>query len=162
MDLRCRLGDVAGLRFAPVCECLCHHFPASAIQIFLYLPHAPDRPSTPPHFCHTQNFSHCVSNGGVRGKVLLADRLEAVIDALYPAKPQLVVKYALPAALALANDTKGGTEVKAAANQLLAALGRNMGQALVDHAATLPAALQQRVMDVVLAGGAGQQQQRYY
>ena len=103
-----------------------------------------------------------MSNGGVRGKVLLADRLEAVIDALYPAKPQLVVKYALPAALALANDTKGGTEVKAAANQLLAALGRNMGQALVDHAATLPAALQQRVMDVVLAGGAGQQQQRYY
>ncbi len=105
-----------------------------------------------------QNFSHCVSNGGIRGKVLLVDRLEAVIDALYPSKPQLVVKYALPAALSIANDTKGGAEVKAAANQLLAALGRNMGQALMDHAATLPAALQQRVMDAICsssAGGAG-------
>jgi len=63
--------------------------------------------------------------------------------------PQLVTKYALPAALSIANDTKGGAEVKQAANQLLAALGRNMGQALVDHALTLPAALQQRVLDVI-------------
>ncbi len=96
-----------------------------------------------------------MSNGGVRGKVLLVERLEVVIDALYPSKPQLVVKYVLPAALSIANDTKGGAEVKAAANQLLAALGRNMGQALLDHAATLPAALQQRVIDAVAGGGGG-------
>ncbi len=107
-----------------------------------------------------QNLSHCVSNGGVRGKLLLVYKLEAVIDAVYPSKPQLVVRYALPAALAIANDGKGGSEVKTAANQLLLALSRNMGQALVDHAATLPAALQQRVLDVIgtgaaAAGGAG-------
>ncbi|GAX73544.1 hypothetical protein CEUSTIGMA_g995.t1 [Chlamydomonas eustigma] len=98
-----------------------------------------------------QNLSHCVSHGGVRGKLLLVDKLESVIDAVYPTKPQLVVRYALPAAVAIANDTKGGAEVRAAANQLLGALSRNMGRALVDHVSTLPASLQQRVLDAIAA-----------
>jgi len=96
-----------------------------------------------------QNLSHCISNGTARGKVLLAERLEPVIAALYPARPQLVVKYAVPAAVALANDAKGGAEVRAASNALLTALARSMGPHLLDHTETLAPAVHQRVADAV-------------
>ncbi|KAG1676614.1 hypothetical protein FOA52_008743 [Chlamydomonas sp. UWO 241] len=96
-----------------------------------------------------QNFSHCVSNGSARGRAMMAERLEGIIVALYPTRPQLVVKYAVPAAMSLVNDTKGGTEVKAAANVLLTALARAMGPGLMDHTASMSPALQQRVADAV-------------
>lgn len=61
--------------------------------------------------------------------------------------PQLVVKYAVPAAMSLLNDSKG--ETKASSAQLLAALARLMGDGLLDCAASLPIPLQQRVSDAV-------------
>ena len=36
-----------------------------------------------------QNFSHCVSNGHLRGKPLLVEKLQAIINAVYAYKPQV-------------------------------------------------------------------------
>ncbi len=97
-----------------------------------------------------QHFSHCVSNGNIqRGKPLLVEKLVAIVHSLYGSKPQLVVRYAVPAAFALLNDGRG--EGKAAANALLTALARCMGTALIDQAATLNTVAQQRVADAVSA-----------
>ena len=98
-----------------------------------------------------QHFSHVVGNGTIqRGKPLLVDKLVAIAGALYGSKPQLVARYAVPAAFALLNDSKGG-EAKAAANALLGALARLMGPALLDQAGGLNAVAQQRVADAVAA-----------
>eukprot|EP00195_Chlamydomonas_chlamydogama_P001663 CAMPEP_0202916712 /NCGR_PEP_ID=MMETSP1392-20130828/69262_1 /ASSEMBLY_ACC=CAM_ASM_000868 /TAXON_ID=225041 /ORGANISM="Chlamydomonas chlamydogama, Strain SAG 11-48b" /LENGTH=1484 /DNA_ID=CAMNT_0049609237 /DNA_START=160 /DNA_END=4614 /DNA_ORIENTATION=+ len=98
-----------------------------------------------------QNFSHCVANGPLRGKPLLVEKLQSIINAVYAVRPQLVVKYAVPAAFSLANDSKGGAESKSASTALLTTLAKLMGQSLVDQAATMPQVVQQRVSDVVLA-----------
>jgi len=71
----------------------------------------------------------------------------SIIHAAYPAKPSLVVRYALPAALSLLNDGKGDS--KAAATALLTALAQHMGTGLLVHAEGLNPALQQKVVDVV-------------
>ncbi|KAG2502218.1 hypothetical protein HYH03_000704 [Edaphochlamys debaryana] len=95
-----------------------------------------------------QHFSHCVGSGTLqRAKPLLVEKLIAIINPLYPAKPQLVTRYAVPAAFALLTDSKG--ETKAAANQLLGALARLMGPALMEQAGSLNAVAQQRVADAV-------------
>ncbi len=66
------------------------------------MPSHPGSFSRPPLlYLWPQNFSHCVSNGNLRGKLLLCEKLETIIHALYPTRPQLVVKYAVPAALSL-------------------------------------------------------------
>ncbi|KAG2439615.1 hypothetical protein HXX76_004967 [Chlamydomonas incerta] len=98
-----------------------------------------------------QHFSHVVGNGTIqRGKPLLVDKLVAIAGALAASKPQLVARYAVPAAFALLNDSKGG-EAKAAANALLGALARMMGPALLEQAGGLNAVAQQRVADAVAA-----------
>lgn len=97
-----------------------------------------------------QNFSHCVGNGNLqRGKAHAVEKLVVIANALYPSKPQLVVKYAVPAAFALLNDARG--EGKLAASALLMALARLMGPALLEQAAQLSPVLQQRVADAVNA-----------
>lgn len=48
-----------------------------------------------------QNFSHCVSNGHLRGKPLLVERLQSIAAALWPGRPQLVLKHVLPATFSL-------------------------------------------------------------
>ncbi|KXZ45846.1 hypothetical protein GPECTOR_50g640 [Gonium pectorale] len=98
-----------------------------------------------------QHFSHCVANGTLqRGKPLLVEKLVMIVERLHPSKPQLVARYAVPAAFALLNDGRGG-EGKAAANALLTALARLMGPALMDQAGSLNAVAQQRVADAVAA-----------
>lgn len=99
-----------------------------------------------------QNFAHCVSNGGLRGKALLVDKLERIIDSLNATRPQMVVKYALPAAVAMTKQDdggrSGGPELRAASNQMWVALARAMGrQNLIDHCVTLGAQIQQRIID---------------
>ncbi|EFJ52893.1 hypothetical protein VOLCADRAFT_86333 [Volvox carteri f. nagariensis] len=99
-----------------------------------------------------QHFSHCVANGTLqRGKPLLAEKLVQIVGALYVSKPQLVARYAVPAAFALLNDGRGGPEAKAAAGVLLAGLARLMGPALLEQASSLSAVAQQRVADAVAA-----------
>lgn len=99
-----------------------------------------------------QNFAHCVSNGGLRGKALLVDKLEKIMDALNATRHQMVVKYALPAAVALTRQDdggrSGGPELRAASNQMWVAVARAMGrQNLIDHCVTLGAQIQQRIID---------------
>ncbi|MEW5296966.1 MAG: hypothetical protein WDW36_000208 [Sanguina aurantia] len=102
-----------------------------------------------------QNFSHCVSNGHLRGKPQLVEKLQAIIVAAYPSKPQLVARYAVPAALSLLGDSRGDT--RAASTALLTTLARLMGPPLLDHSGNLSPQQQQRVSDAVAAcqGGRG-------
>ena len=62
-----------------------------------------------------------------------------------PTAPQMVVKYAIPAAFSLLNDNKG--ETKAASMQLLTTLARLMGPTLLDHTSALNPLARQKVMD---------------
>ncbi|KAF5833407.1 hypothetical protein DUNSADRAFT_10276 [Dunaliella salina] len=94
-----------------------------------------------------QNFAHCASHSSVRGRPLLVERLQVLARALWPARPTLVLKHALPAAFSLLNDTKG--DGRAAANTLLMGLARLMGPQLQEHASGLQPVLQQRVSDAV-------------
>ncbi|GLC41052.1 hypothetical protein PLESTB_000948600 [Pleodorina starrii] len=103
-----------------------------------------------------QHLSHSLANGTIqRGKPVLAEKLVSVVGALHGSKPQLVSRYAVPAAFALLNDGRGGVEVKAAAGVLLAGLARLLGGALLEQASSLNAVAQQRVMDAVAAAAAG-------
>ncbi|MEW5315874.1 MAG: hypothetical protein WDW38_007274 [Sanguina aurantia] len=96
-----------------------------------------------------QNFSHCVSNGHLRGKPQLVEKLQTIIVAAYPSKPQLVVRYAVPAALSLLSDSKGDT--RTASTALLMTLARLMGPLLLDYSGNLNPQQQQRVSDAVAA-----------
>lgn len=98
-----------------------------------------------------QNFAHCVSNGHLRGKPLLVERLQAIAVALWPSKPQLAVKHVVPATFSLLQDTKG--EGKAAAQALLTTLAQLMGDSLLEHTGMLQPAAKQRVVDAVSAAG---------
>eukprot|EP00983_Pelagomonas_calceolata_P070199 1150689-Pelagomonas_calceolata.AAC.3 len=64
-----------------------------------------------------QNFAHCASHSSLRGRPLLVERLLVLARALWPVRPTLVLKHALPAAFSLLNDTKG--DGRTAANTLL-------------------------------------------
>ncbi|GFR42338.1 hypothetical protein Agub_g3246 [Astrephomene gubernaculifera] len=98
-----------------------------------------------------QHFSHCVGNGTLqRGKPILVEKLVQIVNGLYGTKPQLVTRYAVPAAFALLNDSRGG-EAKAAANALLGALARLMGPALLEQATSLNGVAQQKVAEAVAA-----------
>lgn len=98
-----------------------------------------------------QNFAHCVSAGHLRGKPLLVERLQALIPALWPGRPQLVTKHVVPAAFSLLNDTKG--DGKAAAQALLGSLAQQMGPQLLEQAANLQPHLQAKVAEAVSAAG---------
>eukprot|EP00798_Chlamydomonas_sp_ICE-L_P017055 gene17055-23350_t len=99
-----------------------------------------------------KNFSHCISSGSVKGsKIMMVGKLQVIITSLYPMKPNLVVKYAIPAAFSLLKDSRG--ESKQASTQLLTTLASLMGPTLNDHASTLQPAAQQRVAEAVSAAG---------
>jgi hypothetical protein len=98
-----------------------------------------------------QNFSHCISNGNVRAKAPLIERLCVIVLASYASKPQLVTKYAIPAAFALLPDAKG--DVKVAAQQLLSTLATLMGTTLLETASNLSPANQQKLIEYLTPGG---------
>uniref|UniRef100_A0A7S3QX62 TOG domain-containing protein n=1 Tax=Dunaliella tertiolecta TaxID=3047 RepID=A0A7S3QX62_DUNTE len=101
-----------------------------------------------------QNFAHCASHSSLRGRPLLVERLLVLARALWPVRPTLVLKHALPAAFSLLNDTKG--DGRTAANTLLMGLARFMGPQLLEHAVGLQPVLQQRVSDAVALAGNNQ------
>lgn len=74
---------------------------------------------------------------------------QTIIVAAYPSKPQLVVRYAVPAALSLLSDSKGDT--RTASTALLMTLARLMGPLLLDYSGNLNPQQQQRVSDAVAA-----------
>mmetsp|Transcript_14978 Transcript_14978/g.20666 ORF Transcript_14978/g.20666 Transcript_14978/m.20666 type:complete len:318 (+) Transcript_14978:2-955(+) len=94
-----------------------------------------------------QNFAHCVRNGGPRSKQLMLEKLTTITPEVYLIRPQLVVKYVLPAAFSLLNETKG--EIRTANIRLLQALWKTMGPSLQDHTQTLSASLQQRFNEAI-------------
>lgn len=96
-----------------------------------------------------QPVCHSVASNAVRSKAALAEALESIIAALAPAKPQLVIKYALPAAACLFNDTKGGADTKAALSRLLSALVKHLGSQLLEQPGMMSTALQQRVAELL-------------
>lgn len=82
-----------------------------------------------------QHVAHCVSYGAARGKPTLIGYLAILVEAVFPTRPQLVQKHALPAAMATLMNDKG-PETRAANARLLKELARCVGrEALLSHAA---------------------------
>ncbi|KAK9817952.1 hypothetical protein WJX72_004805 [[Myrmecia] bisecta] len=94
-----------------------------------------------------QNFAHCVSHGNMRGKPTVIEKLDALVDAVYPSKPMLVIKHALPAAFTMLNER--GSDIRVATQSLLTTLARHMGDELAQHAMNLSATNKARISEVL-------------
>ena len=98
-----------------------------------------------------QHVSHSVCFGVSRAKPVLLEYLVDLAEAVYPARPQLVVKHAVPAAVTcLANEKSAA--IKAANARLLRALAGCLGkEALAQHAGGISAAAKKKVEDALKA-----------
>lgn len=94
-----------------------------------------------------QNMAHCTSQGGVRGKPAMLEKLNAVALDVYPRKPQLVTRHVLPAVLAIVNEKS--SEIRAASSKVLCTLAYMMGPQFYDYTGTLPSHTQKRVRDML-------------
>lgn len=79
---------------------------------------------------------------------MLVEALQHVIAAASPHKSSLVLKHALPAALALLADGKGA-DAKVGAAQLLHALARLVGPGLLEQLGSMSQPMQQKVRDIL-------------
>ena len=77
----------------------------------------------------------------------MIDRLRELAVALYPTKPQLVTKHAIPAAFRLVEDPR--TELRECTALLLRALHTLLGEALIEQATRAPSAVQQRISEML-------------
>lgn len=99
-----------------------------------------------------QGLAQAVSNGSVRTKVAVIEKLGVLLPALHQAQPQLT-RLLLPAAFSLALEARG--EAKAAAAQLLALLTALLGSsAVLSAAAVVSSATEQRAREFVFGGAA--------
>ena len=94
-----------------------------------------------------QNMAHCTSQGGVRGKPAMLEKLNAVALDVYPRKPQLVTRHVLPAVLAIVNEKS--SEIRAASSKVLCTLAYMMGPQFYDYTGKLPSHTQKRVRDML-------------
>ena len=96
-----------------------------------------------------QHVAHCVSYGASRGKPALIGYLAILVEAVFPTRPQLVQKHALPAAMATLMNEKG-PETRAANARLLKELARCVGrEALLSHAAAKSAQTRAKLEDAL-------------
>ena len=77
----------------------------------------------------------------------MIDKLRELSTSLYPSKPQLVMKHALPAAFRLLEDNRA--DLRTGTVQLLRMLHVLLGPQLFEHAQRAPSAVQSRLADVI-------------
>ena len=83
-----------------------------------------------------------------RSRPMMLDRLGELAGAVHAvAKPQLLAKHVLPAAISALNDNRG--EARAANHRLVRKLAALMGNEFYEHAATLAAGNQRRLAELV-------------
>ena len=78
---------------------------------------------------------------------LVGHAASAVSHQLYPIKPQLVVKHAVPAAFRLLEENR--TDTRAGTVLLLRTLYAAMGDVLFEHAMKIPPNTQQRLHELI-------------
>jgi len=95
-----------------------------------------------------QGFAQAVSNGSVRTKVAVIEKLNGLLPAIHDVQPQLT-RLLLPAAFSLALEARG--EAKGAASQLLGLLAALLGSSpVLNAAAVVSSATEQRVRELVM------------
>lgn len=95
-----------------------------------------------------QGFAQAVSNGSVRTKVAVIEKLSGLLPAIHDVQPQLT-RLLLPAAFSLALEARG--EAKGAASQLLGLLATLLGStSVLNAAAVVSSATEQRVRELVM------------
>ena len=102
-----------------------------------------------PHLL-VQHVSHAVSYGAARSVPHMLDVLTELANRVFDQKPTLVSKYALPAAMSVLMNGKGG-DAKTACAGLLKTLGEKIGrEPLLSHAATRSAAAKAKLQEALL------------
>ena len=77
----------------------------------------------------------------------MIDKLREPATSLYPSKPALVIKHALPTAFRLLEDNRA--DLRTGTVQLLRMLHVLLGPTLFDHAQRAPSAVQSRLAEVI-------------
>ena len=90
---------------------------------------------------------HIESSGRLKARPAMIDKLRELSTSLYPSKPQLVVKHALPTAFRLLEDNRA--DLRTGTVQLLRMLHVLLGPQLFEHAQRAPSAVQSRLADVI-------------
>ena len=101
------------------------------------------------HGALIQPFANCALYSPPKARPSMIDRLRELATSLYPAKPQLVVKHALPTAFRLLEDNRA--DMRTGTVQLLRTLHVLLGSQLFEHAQRAPAAVQTRLAEVIQA-----------
>ena len=91
--------------------------------------------------------ANCALYANPKARPAMVDRLRAVSHQLYPIKPQLVVKHAVPAAFRLLEENR--TDTRAGTVLLLRTLYAAMGDVLFEHAMKIPPNTQQRLHELI-------------
>lgn len=89
----------------------------------------------------------CALYSPPKARPLMIDRLRLLSISLYPSKPQLVTKHAVPAAFRLAEDSR--SELRQCTSLLLRALHTLLGEAFIDQVQRAPSTVQARVNEVL-------------
>ena len=82
-----------------------------------------------------------------KARPAMIDKLRELSTSLYPSKPALVVKHALPTAFRLLEDNRA--DLRTGTVQLLRMLHVLLGPSLFEHAQRAPSAVQNRLADVI-------------
>lgn len=103
------------------------------------------------HSALIQPFANCSLYSPPKARPVMIDKLRELATSLYPSKPQLVVKHALPTAFRLLEDNRA--DLRMGTVQLLRVLHVLLGPTLFEHAqrtpsTTLPARLQGVIQNI--------------
>ena len=99
------------------------------------------------HGALIQPFANCVLYSPPKARPAMIDKLRELSTSLYPSRPQLVVKHALPTAFRLLEDNRA--DLRTGTVQLLRMLHVLLGPTLFDHAQRAPSAVQSRLAEVI-------------
>ena len=99
------------------------------------------------HASLIQPFANCVLYSPPKARPAMIDKLRELSTSLYPSKPALVVKHALPTAFRLLEDNRA--DLRTGTVQLLRMLHVLLGPSLFEHSQRAPSAVQNRLADVI-------------
>jgi len=99
------------------------------------------------HAALIQPFSSCALYSPPKARPIMIDRLRELSCALYPTKPQLVSKHAVPAAFRLVEDPR--SELRACTTLLLRALHTMLGDGLIEQSLKAPSSVQSRMSEML-------------
>jgi len=97
------------------------------------------------HASLIQPFANCALYAKEKARPAMVDKLRELSTSLYPSKPQLVIKHALPTAFRLLEDNRA--DLKSHTSQLVRTLHTLLGPVLLEHAQRAPPSVQTRLAE---------------